>query len=83
MDVFQGAYRNRTEGMLDCRYFAAVYLVLRPTPWKWSCLGEYKRRIKSTKEIQVPYSKQRDQRLPQWRWLHVGGGYHTELRGWG
>lgn len=29
MDAFQGAYRNGTEGTLDCRYFAAVYLVLR------------------------------------------------------
>jgi len=29
MDAFQGAYRNGTDGTLDCRYFAAVYLVLR------------------------------------------------------
>ena len=28
-DVFQGCYKNGTNGMTDCRYFAGLYLVLR------------------------------------------------------
>ena len=28
-DVFQGCYKNGTNGTMDCRYFAGLYLVLR------------------------------------------------------
>ena len=29
MDIFQGQYKNGTEGTRDCRYFSALYLLLR------------------------------------------------------
>ena len=29
MDTFQGCYRNRTDSTYDCRWFSAVYLVIR------------------------------------------------------
>ena len=31
MDVFQGSYKNGTNGTRDCRWFAALYLMLRIT----------------------------------------------------
>ena len=29
MDTFQGCYRNRTDSTYDCRWFSAVYLIIR------------------------------------------------------
>ena len=29
MDAFQGSFKNGTDGTRDCRYFAALYLILR------------------------------------------------------
>ena len=29
MDAFQGCYKNGTDGMRDCRYFSALYLLVR------------------------------------------------------
>ena len=30
-DVFQGCYKNRTDGKYDCRWFAALYFIIRIT----------------------------------------------------
>ena len=44
-DVFQGCYRNGTNGTRDCRYFAGLYLVLRivilPALYGGSIFGFY------------------------------------------
>ena len=44
-DVFQGCYKNGTNGTRDCRYFAGLYLVLRivvlPTSYGGSIFGFY------------------------------------------
>ena len=46
-DVFQGCYKNGTNGTRDCRYFAGLYLLFRivlllafilPTPFMWTIL---------------------------------------------
>ena len=50
-DVFQGCYKNGTNGTRDCRYFAGLYLVIRiillPALYSTSIFGFYHEMVSS------------------------------------